>query len=41
VISQVNSIEQPWFFHWHKKGRWPWDWKVVQIHNDGLHVPQL
>ena len=41
VISQVNSIEQPWFLHWHKKGRWPWDWKVVQIHNDGLHVPQL
>jgi hypothetical protein len=34
VISQVNSLEKPWYFHWHKKGRWPWDWKVVQIHHD-------
>ncbi len=41
VVAQVNSIEEPWFFHWHKKGRWPWDWRIVQIHNDGLHVPQL
>jgi hypothetical protein len=38
VISQVNSIEDPWFFHWQKKGRWPWDWRIVQIHNDGLHI---
>ncbi|GEP43816.1 hypothetical protein BGE01nite_31070 [Brevifollis gellanilyticus] len=41
VVAQVNSIEEPWFFHWHKKGPWPWDWRIVQIHNDGLHVPQL
>jgi len=41
VLSQVNSIQEPWFFHWHKKGRWPWDWRIVQIHNDGLHIPQL
>lgn len=40
VVAQVNSIEEPWFFHWHKKGRWPWDWRIVQIHNDGLHVPR-
>ena len=40
VIAQVNSIEAPWFFHWHKKGRWPWDWKIVQIHNDQFRVPQ-
>jgi hypothetical protein len=40
VIAQVNSIEEPWFFHWHKKGRWPWDWRIVQIHNDGLHIPR-
>lgn len=40
VVSQVNSIEEPWFFHWHKKGRWPWDWRIVQIHNDGLHIPR-
>ena len=40
VLSQVNAIEEPWFFHWHKKGRWPWDWRIVQIHNDGLHLPR-
>jgi hypothetical protein len=40
VAAHVNSINAPWFFHWHKKGRWPWDWKIVQIHNDELRVPQ-
>lgn len=38
VIGQVNSIEQPWFFHWHKRGKWPWSWQIVQIHNDGLRL---
>ena len=41
VIAQVNSIEEPWFFHWHKKGRWPWDWRIAQIHNEALRIPQL
>jgi hypothetical protein len=36
VVTKVNQIQEPWFFHWHKKGDWPWDWKVVQIHNDQL-----
>lgn len=40
VAAQVNNLTTPWFFHWHKKGRWPWDWKIVQIHNDELRVPQ-
>lgn len=40
VAAHVNNMTQPWFFHWHKKGRWPWDWKIVQIHNDELRVPQ-
>ena len=34
VLARANQIQKPWFFHWHKKGRWPWDWKIVQIHND-------
>lgn len=34
VMSRVNQLKEPWFFHWHKKGRWPWDWKVVQVHNN-------
>lgn len=40
VVGQVNNLTQPWFFHWHKKGRWPWDWKIVQIHHDELRLPQ-
>ncbi len=36
IEAQVNGLQEPWFFHWHKKGRWPWDWRIVQIHNDGL-----
>ena len=36
VVAKVNQIQEPWFFHWNKTGRWPWDWKVVQIHNDQI-----
>lgn len=36
VLSTVNAMREPWVFHWHKKGRWPWDWKAVQIHHDEL-----
>jgi hypothetical protein len=36
VQSRVNELKSPWVFHWHKTGRWPWDWQLVQIHNDGL-----
>lgn len=36
VMTRANQVQEPWFFHWHKKGRWPWDWKIVQIHNDAV-----
>ncbi len=36
VVSTVNGMTEPWVFHWHKKGRWPWNWKAVQIHHDQL-----
>jgi hypothetical protein len=36
VVNTVNGMTEPWVFHWHKKGRWPWDWKAVQIHHDQL-----
>ena len=36
VMSTVNGMREPWVFHWHKEGRWPWDWKVVQVHHDEL-----
>jgi hypothetical protein len=36
IVSQANTLRTPWFFHWHKRGRWPWSWELVQVHNDGL-----
>ena len=36
VTEWVNSVREPWFFHWHKKGPWPWDWKIVQVHNNEI-----
>jgi hypothetical protein len=36
VLSTVNGMAEPWVFHWSKRGRWPWDWKVERIHHDRL-----
>lgn len=36
VMSAANGVKEPWFFHWHKRGRWPWSWELVQIHNDSM-----
>ena len=33
VISESRRIKEPWIFHWHKRGRWPWSWELVQVHN--------
>lgn len=41
VIGRVNLIQTPWFFHWRKYGPWPWSWKVTQVHNDELRIPQF
>lgn len=37
VVSQANAMQGHWLFHWHKKGRWPWDWKIVQIHHNAVY----
>jgi hypothetical protein len=34
VTTRVNATTEPWVFHWLKKGRWPWDWKLVQLQNE-------
>ena len=34
VTSRVNSSDEPWVFHWSKKGRWPWSWKLTLIQNE-------
>jgi hypothetical protein len=39
VVTQANAVIKPWFFHWHKRGRWPWSWELVQVHNDGVAEP--
>ena len=39
VVAEARRIKKPWFFHWHKRGFWPWSWELVQIHNDELVVP--
>jgi hypothetical protein len=31
VMAEANRLKQPWVFHWHKRGRWPWSWELVQI----------
>lgn len=34
VTDRVNRTKEPWVFHWLKKGRWPWEWKLVQLQNE-------
>ena len=36
VIVIANSMKKPWFFHWHKRGFWPWSWELMQVHNDDI-----
>lgn len=36
VTAEANRVKEPWFFHWHKRGFWPWSWELVQMHNDGV-----
>ena len=36
VAQRVNETKAVWTFHWHKTGKWPWNWQIVQIHNDAL-----
>ncbi|MDB6138279.1 MAG: hypothetical protein JWO94_1351 [Verrucomicrobiaceae bacterium] len=39
VVSESRRMTKPWIFHWHKRGFWPWSWELMQIHNDGLLIP--
>jgi hypothetical protein len=38
VLSKANGLTEPWVFHWHKKGKSPWSWKLVQIHHPQLSL---
>jgi hypothetical protein len=37
VMTEANRVKEPWLFHWHKRGFWPWSWELVQMHNDGVN----
>jgi len=37
VMTEANRVKEPWLFHWHKRGLWPWSWELVQMHNDGVN----
>ena len=34
VLSHVNQLTEPWIFHWHNPGRWPWNWQVTLVLHD-------
>ena len=40
VVSESKRMTKPWTFHWHKRGFWPWSWELMQIHNDGMIIPE-
>jgi hypothetical protein len=33
VVAESKRLKEPWVFHWHKRGRWPWSWELVQMAN--------
>ena len=37
IMAHVNEMKEPWHFHWHKEGLWPWTWKILRIHHADLH----
>jgi hypothetical protein len=39
VMDRVNSMQQPWHFHWRKDGPWHWNWKITRIHHPDLQLP--
>ncbi|MBB5037331.1 hypothetical protein [Prosthecobacter dejongeii] len=41
VMARVNAMQEPWQFHWHKEGLWPWTWRILRIHHPELHPIQL
>lgn len=38
VVARINQLNEPWFFHWHKRGPWPWSWRLVQVHHNELRL---
>ena len=39
ILSQVNSITQPWVFTWRREASGPRGWKLLSLRNTGLGGP--
>lgn len=39
MLSTARRLDQPFTFHWKKEGWWPWTWRLVNITNPSLDIP--
>jgi hypothetical protein len=39
MLSLTRQLDQPFSFHWKKEGWWPWTWRLVNITNPALELP--
>lgn len=39
MLSTARRLDQPFTFHWKKEGWWPWTWRLVNITNPSLEIP--
>ena len=37
--QRVNSLKAPFNLRWAKQSAWPWDWKLVEVRNPELELP--
>ena len=40
MLSTARRLEQPFTFHGKKEGWWPWTWRIVNITNPALEIPE-
>jgi hypothetical protein len=38
VMERVNSLHQPFHFHWRKSGRTPWSWELTRLDQPELSI---
>jgi hypothetical protein len=39
MLTMTRQLDQPFSFHWKKEGWWPWTWRLVNITNPALELP--
>ena len=40
ITPRINSLTTPFELHWRKESWKPWDWKLVQVTNESLKIPE-